>query len=238
MKNQAKSKALGASPSLALSSPSPNKDDSFLAMIDDKRVFACKKVDLGRVIANFAVRCNRWQSDRSLEHDRFYGALYSHLIEMFKACEKIVVHQNQEKREISNTLMRTSRLYANELAFDAFTAMAQMEVELAEARKNKKIDEKKIRNKILEEYDTLVDELVREIAILRNRFKEYQVSNFNEILNIIAESKTEHLIGMEKNENLTPALRAAISTIIKHDAEIKTYQGQNFELKMTVCLNF
>lgn len=160
--------------------------------------------------------------------------MQAHLIEMFKSSEKIIVHQNQEKKEAQNLFQRNSKLYAHELALEAYTSMASMEVELAEARRNKRVDEKRIRNKILDEYDSLVDELVREISILRNRFREYQVSNFNEILNIMSESKTEHLVSMESNENLTLAMRNAISTIIKHDQQMKSYQDQNYELKMTV----
>ncbi|KAJ3307179.1 hypothetical protein HDV03_002690 [Kappamyces sp. JEL0829] len=233
-KNQAKPKGPLPSASLNVANQPPKPDESVAMILDDKRVFACKKNDLGRALSNFAIRCNKWHSDRVVEQEQFYAALYAHLIDMFKAGEKIIVHQNQEKRELVKCMDRNARFYANELAFDAYTAMSTMEVELAEARKNKKVDEKRIRSRILEEYDSLVDELVREISILRNRFREYQVSNFNEIVNIILESKTEHLLVMEKNENLTLSMRNAITTILKHDAEIKRYQEQNFELKMTI----
>ena len=181
-------------------------------------------------MSKFAVRLNKWQLDRTVSQEKFSSALQSHLVEMFKSCEQIIQHQTQEKKEMNNTFLRHSRLYAHELALDAFTAMASMEVELAGLRKTKKIDEKRIRNKILDEYDSLFDELVREISILRNRFREYQVSNYNEVMNIMAESKMEHLMTLENNENLTVPLRNAVTAAMKHDEELKSYQEQNFEL--------
>jgi hypothetical protein len=213
------------------------KEDSAAAQqiqFDDKRIFFCKKNDLAKVVSKFAVRLNKWQLDRTIIQEKFHSALQAHLVEMFKSCEQIIQHQTQEKKDVMNNFFRHSRLHAHELALDAFTAMASMEVELAGLRKSKKIDEKRIRNKILDEYDTLVDELVREIAILRNRFREYQVSNFNEVMNIMAESKMEHLMTLENNENLTIPMRSAVTAAMKHDEELKKYQEQNFELKMTV----
>lgn len=153
---------------------------------------------------------------------------------MFKASEKIINSQNLEKRESNASFDRNTRLIAHEIALDAFTSMATMEVELVEARKTRKVDERRIKNKILDEYDSLVNELVREIAILRNRFREYQLSNLNDIQIIMTESKAEHLVTMETNENLSSAMRNAISTILKHDEEIKSYCEDNFELKMTI----
>ncbi|KAJ3000741.1 hypothetical protein HDV02_003543 [Globomyces sp. JEL0801] len=224
--------------------PNSKPDDSAMsAVFDDRRIFACKKTDLATVVINLAVRLNKWKSDRSIEHEKFFAALNAHLIEMIKNCEKIIIHQSQEKREQTmvtylsftrQNFQRDCRLQAHEIALDAFTAMASMEVELIELRKNRKVDEKRIRNRILEEYDSLVDDLVREIGVLRNRFREYQISNFNEVMVIMSESKKERLLTMEKDEGLTTSMRDAISTILKHDAEMQLLQVQNSELRMTV----
>jgi hypothetical protein len=213
----------------------PNEEIGLNAAIfDDKRIFACKKADLGTIIVKFATRLNNWKNDRRTDHESFFGALHAHLIEMIRNCEKIISQQAQEKREHAKTYDRDVRLMAHDLALDAYSAMASMEVELIEAKKNRKVDEKRIRNRILEEYDSLVDELVREIAILRNRFHEYQISNYNDIMNIISESKKEQLMTMKTDESLTVAMRNVISSILKHDEEIDQFRQQNYELKMTV----
>lgn len=234
VKNQQKSRWIA--PTSGGGNSNTHKDDSSSqnVLFDDKRIFACKKNDLAKAVTKFAMRLNKWQSDRTITQEKFHSALHIHLVEMFKSCEQIIQHQAQEMKQHHSNFFRHSRLYAHELSLDAQTAMASMEVELAEARKNKRIDEKRLRNKILDEYDSLVDELVREISILRNRFREYQVSNFNEVMNIMAESKKEHLISMENNENLTFAMRNAVTAAMKHDQEMKRYQDENFELKMTV----
>jgi hypothetical protein len=117
---------------------------------------------------------------------------------------------------------------------DAYINMASLEVEVAELKKNRRIDEKRIRVKILNEYDSLVEELVREIAILRHRFHEYQLGNFNDVMTIITESKKEKLLTMKDDESFTLDMRNQISSILRHEEEINKIKTQNFELKMTV----
>ncbi|KAJ3269943.1 hypothetical protein HDV01_000789 [Terramyces sp. JEL0728] len=174
-------------------------------LFDDKRIFACKKTDLGQAvissnfqIVNFAVNLNKWKSDRVIEQEKFYAALSTHLVEMFRNSERIILHQIQDKREIN------------------------------------KVDEKRIRNRILDEYDSLIDELVREISVLRHRFHEYQISNFNDVMNIMTDSKKEQLIVMSKDDGLNQSMKSAIATILKHDEQINDFREQNFELRMTV----
>jgi transposase len=164
-----------------------------------------------------------------------------HLIEMVKNCEKIILLQNQDKREaqlvyyvLIENYVRDCGLQAHELARDAYLAMSTMEMELAEAKKLRKNEERRIRSKILEEYDSLVNELVREISILRNRFHEYQIGNFNEIMNIISESKKEQLVIMANDDSLDEAMKKVIRTIQNHDQQIDALRKQNFELRMTV----
>lgn len=120
------------------------------------------------------------------------------------------------------------------MALDAYSAMASMEIELVELKKNKKVDEKRIRNRILDEYDSLMDELVREISVLRHRFHEYQISNFNDVMNIMSDSKKEQLMVMLKDDGLNQPLKNAITTILKHDEQLNDFREQNFELRMTV----
>ncbi|KAJ3313302.1 hypothetical protein HDV04_002286 [Boothiomyces sp. JEL0838] len=216
--------------------PTKLEDAAALAtnLFDDKRVFACKKTDLGQAIVNLAVNLNKWKSDRVIEQEKFYAALTTHLIEMFRNCERIILHQIQEKREFNMNFERDCRLQAYNMALDAYSAMASMEIELVELKKNKKVDEKRIRNRILDEYDSLIDELVREISVLRHRFHEYQISNFNDVMNIMSDSKKEQLMVMLKDDGLNQPLKNAIATILKHDEQLNDFREQNFELRMTV----
>jgi hypothetical protein len=129
---------------------------------------------------------------------------------------------------------RDVRLLANELAVQSNEAMSNMEGELKELRKCRKVEEKRIRNKIIEEYDGLVNALVNEIAVVRGRFQEYQISNFNDIMNIMAESQKEQLGIMSRNMELLPSMREVANSIMAHQAQIDSYRQQNYELKMAV----
>lgn len=125
---------------------------------------------------------------------------------------------------------------ANELATDANESMINMQGELHGLRKSRRVDEKRIRNRILEEYDSLVHELVKEIAVLQGRFREYQISNFNEIMNVMSESQKEQLGIMSANMNLPNTIREVANSISMHQEQISEYRQQNHELKMTVRL--
>ena len=70
-----------------------------LSMIDDKKIFSCRKEDLGKAIVNFALQMNKWKTDRTGEQQKFIAALHSHLLEIIRNCEKIIVSQAQERRE-------------------------------------------------------------------------------------------------------------------------------------------
>lgn len=109
-----------------------------------------------------------------------------------------------------------------------------MEGELRDLRKSRRVEEKRIRNRIIDEYDSLVRELVKEIAIIQGRFREYQISNFNEIMRIMAESQNEQLGIMAQNMELPSTIREVSNSILAHQEQIDGYRQQNYELKMTI----
>jgi hypothetical protein len=113
-------------------------------------------------------------------------------------------------------------------------AMSKMEGELKDLRKSRKVEEKRIRNRILDEYDSLVQELVKEIAVVKGRFHQYQISNLNDIMNIMGESQKEQLGIMSANMDLPPTMREVANSILAHQEQITEYRQQNHELKMAV----
>ncbi|KAI8906770.1 hypothetical protein EDD86DRAFT_192926 [Gorgonomyces haynaldii] len=205
-----------------------------LNIIDDKRIYACKKEDLAKAVLQMAAQLNKWKQDRTMEQQKFMGALDTHLFETIRNCEKIILQQSQEKREQQASYKRDVRMLGSELAVDAFAEMASMEVELNELRKSRKVEERRIRNKIIDEYDSLVQELVREIAVVNGRFHEYQISNFNDIMNIMAESQKEQLGIMAANVDLPDSMREVANSIMEHQTQLEEYRQQNHDLKLTV----
>jgi hypothetical protein len=91
-----------------------------------------------------------------------------------------------------------------------------------------------MRTKIVDEYDGLVQELVNEITVLRNRFHEYQLNNFHEVMQIMAESKKSELHKLSKNTELPLAMRDAAKRMIKQENEVELLRNENHELQMTL----
>jgi len=98
----------------------------------------------------------------------------------------------------------------------------------------RKVDEKKLRQQMVDEYDDLVQELVNEITVVRNRFREYQLNNFNEVILIMAEAKKAELWALFKNEELPEQIRDKVKSLIKQENEVVDLRNENHELQMTL----
>ena len=96
------------------------------------------------------------------------------------------------------------------------------------------MDEKKLRAQMVEEYDDLVQELVNEITVVRNRFREYQLNNFNEVMIIMAEAKKAELWQLSKNQELPQVIRDKAKALIKQENEVVDLRNENHELQMTL----
>lgn len=109
-----------------------------------------------------------------------------------------------------------------------------MEVELFDLRKTRKLEEKRVRSRILDEYDGLIQALVKEIAVVKGRFHEYQVSNLNDIMNVMSEAQREQLGFMATNMNLPESMRDVATSILAHQEQIQELRQQNQEFKLTI----
>lgn len=122
---------------------------------------------------------------------------------------------------------------------DLHAEISSLSVELSALKKSKKASETRLRSKILDEYDDLVQQLVSEIAMLRNRFHEYQTANFNEVLNIVTDAKKEQLVITSANADLPEGLRHSVRVMLEHEDQLANIRSLNYELKMAVsgCIN-
>ena len=120
--------------------------------------------------------------------------------------------------------------------YDLLAELCSISCELTELKKSRKIDEKKLRQKIVDEYDDLVQELANEIIVLQNRFHEYQMNNFNEVMLIMAESKEAELKKVAKNENLPVGMRDTASRMIEQEIQEVDFRNENHEVFFT-CPN-
>ncbi|KAI9090171.1 hypothetical protein DFS34DRAFT_376408 [Phlyctochytrium arcticum] len=209
--------------------PSP-----FAQLIDEPRVFICTRDALTQAIIKFTMNLTKWQEKRRGEQDHFMGTLFGRLVDMVRNNERLIRYLAQEKRELIENYKRDVRLLAFHLCSELHADFASSSVELAELRKQRRIDERKIRNRILNEYDDLVHELVQEINVLRNRFSEYRVNTFQEVMNIMGEAKKEELQVVVDNKEMPAGMQESARMMIKHEEDVQEIQEENQEMKMTL----
>ena len=125
-------------------------------------------------------------------------------------------------------------LQANAMSFDVLTELSLANSNLEELKNNRKIDEKKIRTRIVDEYDDLVQELVNEITVLRNRFREYQTNNFNQVMQIMSDSKKSELFKLSHSDDMPQAVKDTAASMIKEETQIMELRKETHELQMTV----
>ncbi|KAJ3020639.1 hypothetical protein HKX48_000485 [Thoreauomyces humboldtii] len=203
-------------------------------VLDPLRVFACTKDALSNTITKFALQITKWQAKRRAEQDHFMGTLMGRMLDMIKNGERLVKFLAQEKRELTESYKRDVRLVAFQLSSDLHAELASTSVELADLRKQRRTDERRIRNRILDEYDDLVQELVMEINVLRNRFSEYRVNTFQEVMSIMSEAKKEELHVVLNNAEMPVNMKESARWMIKHEEEAQALRQENHELKMTL----
>ena len=176
----------------------------------------------------------KFNTKKKIQTNEFEGNLYGHLLEMLRNSERIIQFLSNEKKTAKNFYDASVTIHAIQSSFDIMTSLASTSCELNELKKARRIDEKKIRNRIIDEYDELVQELVNEITVLRNRFHEYQINNFNEVMMIMAESKKQELHKLVKNQELPETMRHSAQTMIKQENEVVDLRNENHELQMTL----
>ncbi|KAJ3155281.1 hypothetical protein HDU86_004371 [Geranomyces michiganensis] len=214
--------------------PQANAAANANAVLDPTRVFACTKDALSNTVTRLALQITKWHERRKAEQDHFMSTLMGRMLDMIKNGERLVKFLAQEKKELLESYKRDVRLVAFQLSSDLHAEFASTSVELADLRKQRRTDERRIRNRILDEYDDLVQELVMEINVLRNRFSEYRVNTFQEVMSIMSEAKKEELHVVLNNEEMPSSMKESARWMIKHEEEAQTLRQENHELKMTL----
>lgn len=120
------------------------------------------------------------------------------------------------------------------MSFDILEELAAANTAVEELQKSKKIEEKRIRAKIIDEYDDLVQELVNEITVLRNRFREYQTNNFNQVMQIMSESKKSELFKLSTIDDIPVSVQDTARRMISEENQIMDLRKETHELQMTV----
>ncbi|TPX37057.1 hypothetical protein SmJEL517_g00863 [Synchytrium microbalum] len=202
---------------------------------NDNSNFTCTKAALSHSILKFSTHLGRWQEKRRGEHENFLGTLYGRLLEMIRNAEKVIENQQQEKQEILDEFAKGVKLAAADLFAAHLATHSATTVELNDLRKARRLDERKLRNRIVDEYDDLMSELVMEINLLRQRFAEYRVGTVQEVMDIMSETKKEELGALVTSKTDLPmSMRKSADIAIQHEEALSELREDNHELKMTI----
>ncbi|KAI9350860.1 hypothetical protein BDR26DRAFT_512554 [Obelidium mucronatum] len=201
---------------------------------DDDRIFCCTKDQLAKAVQKMALQFTKWGEQHIVEQEHMLPGLVNKLQESLKNSDKIISNLIQEKKEMQENFYHNVRLATANAVADIYAELASKSVEINDLRKTRRIDEKKIRNKIIDEYDDLVSELVMENHVMRNRFNEYRTNTVQEMVGIIAETKREELVQLTESAEIPDQLKASALRTIEHDEEIKELNDELHEVNMTL----
>ncbi|KAJ3231446.1 hypothetical protein HDU81_003753 [Chytriomyces hyalinus] len=201
---------------------------------NENRVFSCSKESLAKAIMKLALQVSKWGESHIIEQEHMTAGMIQKLTESLKTSEKIIANLIQDKKELQETMYHNVRLATAQAVSDLQTDLASKSVEINDLRKSRKLEEKRLRNKICEEYDDLVTELVLENHVIRNRFNEYRTNTVQEMAGIIAETKKEELVQLIESPDIPDALKASAKRTIQHDEQVKVLKDELHEINMTL----
>ncbi|KAJ3344282.1 hypothetical protein HDU93_000072 [Gonapodya sp. JEL0774] len=202
--------------------------------IDESKSFSVSRDYLSQVISKFALQLIKWQQKRSADENEFVGAISSRLVDMIRQNELIIHFMVRQKELLLENFRRDvllqSRMESNAIAAELHEATMKLE-QLKGARR---VEERRIRNKVIDEYDELVNELVLHSHILRNRFLEYKTNTKQEVLDIMSETKKEELSHMVLSKSMPKAVKEGAKAQLNVEDEMSELRKENHELKMTL----
>ncbi|KAJ3056732.1 hypothetical protein HK097_004593 [Rhizophlyctis rosea] len=202
--------------------------------LDEHKVFACTKDQLTQAIVKLGLQLSKFQEKRKTESDNFMGTLYSRMLDLVRYGEKLLRYMAQERKELLENYKRDVRLSSTLLTSTFYTELSTISAELNDLRKHRRIDEKKLRNRIIDDYDDLVHELVSEINVLRARFSEHRISTAQEVMEILSEVKKEALLTVAENRELPEEMRRAAVEGGRREESFIEWREDNHELRMVL----
>ncbi|KAJ1556202.1 hypothetical protein HK096_001018, partial [Nowakowskiella sp. JEL0078] len=203
-------------------------------ILSDEYLFACPKSEMNKVIVNLGMKISKWQQKRKIEENHFNTSTQNSLLQIIRNSEKVIEYLLTQINKQRETYNRDVRIAAGEMTFDMLDQLSNTSIELQELRKARNSNEKKIKKKLIEEYENLISELVAEISQIRSRFIDYRIQTSNEVLLIMSETKKEELESFVRNPEIPQAIKATAEIALQNEKINFELQDENSQLKMTV----
>lgn len=125
------------------------------------------------------------------------------------------------------------RLAAAAKATSIFLNLSIQGSELAELKRARKLEETEIRNRVRQEYETLVTELYGQIQKLKSRFAEFKLSLIEESMEILADVKKEKMQQIIARD-YHPEANKVCSSVLSMQKQIDELRVSNNELNQVV----
>ncbi|KAJ3393731.1 hypothetical protein HDU84_001138 [Entophlyctis sp. JEL0112] len=202
--------------------------------IDDDKLFCCSRENLAKAIMKMAVQFTKWGEVHLIEQEHMISGVVNKLQETVKNNENAIVFLLRERKEFQENFQHNVRLATAVAVMDVHAELSSLSVKINEMKKSRRVDEKKLRAKIVEEYDDLVSELVMENHVIRNRFNEYRTNTIQEMVGIIAETKKEQLVQLTESSEIPFKLKQSAMKTIEYDEAMKKLNDELHEVHMTL----
>ncbi|KAI8813737.1 hypothetical protein BJ742DRAFT_377219 [Cladochytrium replicatum] len=197
-------------------------------------LFACGKKELSQALVQFARQIVQYNEKRNIEREHFSHMIQAQMLEIIQNSERLNNYLIQEKKELEAQYKIDLRIGVAKQTWDISVAHALLAVELNDLRKARRVDEKKIRLKVIEEYEELVSELLSELNFVRNRFSEFRTNAVSEILMIMSEAKKEELKSLIINQEIPHSMKSSTEAAVFREEHISELLDQISTLKMAL----
>ncbi|KAJ3128094.1 hypothetical protein HK098_005148 [Nowakowskiella sp. JEL0407] len=202
-------------------------------LLSEDYLFVCPKADINKAIVTLGLQITRWQQSQKQLDTQFYTKQIAVLINLLQTCEKTISFLLSENSSLLSSISQKTRLFGSQLCAEITSQLNATSTTLAHLQASKKIDEKKLKSKIMREYEDLVGELVREINVSKSRFLEFRVQLVTEVLSLMSEVKREDLGGVVKDQGIPESLKSWLSEAAIKEEEMKDLIEENRELKVS-----
>lgn len=198
------------------------------------QVFICQKDVLSKILTKMGLALSKWQSQKGDERHHFLEALFGKLLDIIASSEGMISYLNSKLEKSDKSYAKDVRVAAASDVLSFLTDMSTISIELADLKKSKKAEEKKIRQAVVNDYDQLVRELVNELNVMCDRFNEYRVTTVQEVMNIMSEAKREEMGVIVDTMDVNKYIKQQASNAIAQEEALQHFRTENYELKATL----
>jgi hypothetical protein len=208
-------------------------NDNKEVLKDNDSIIEISKKDFFRSIDHLACNMFEWEQERQVGYNKFFCGLQTKMNDMFYEYEQQIKNMEFEKRLILaeyDCEVKLESANANNLIVIQLKKLSKA---IEEQKENYKLERKKIKEKITNEYKELVQELVEKFLALKQQFSDYRMQTKQETIKIMNESKVNNLRKVIKSEMMPDSLVNSSRITLSYEEKINSLNEEINELKYT-----